>query len=175
MSEADALPPHDVCELCGRPAIVHLTQERFAGPARMRHLCGECADKHPFDGMADDDAAPRAARSLAELMILTGVVFTGMTLGADYFGVGDQPGFGTMQMTGVLAGVVLVVLGALFRSDLLSVAGGVLTVLACLADWLSLGTIAVSRKQTAAIMAAVVVTMLGAWIRMRRRRSSPID
>ncbi len=163
-------PGPDTCELCGKPSCVHFSKEGPDGPVTLRHLCGDCADRHPFDGMSGFDDAPRRRASLANLITVLGAAFAMMALSADYLRIGGEGGFGWRQKSGVLLGAAVTLIGAIFRVDVLAVCGAALFVFAGAADWLGFGEgSGISTRQEFALLLAAGMVFAGLYVRHRRR------
>lgn len=123
-----------LCEKCGRPALVHVTNE-IGHEGMVRHYCMECAGRQ-------DQIPRRGDRRLNRglVLMLLGTFTLTFSLFADQIGFGQSPGFGWKQDITLVLGVVLVGVGTLVRASTLFLMGGIIAVLALLADWLHLGS-----------------------------------
>jgi hypothetical protein len=99
-----------------------------------RHFCLEHAeDFQPFTGSAESGAGPQRL-SVGSLMVMVGL-FLGVT-GAvgSWIGIGSSPGVGWLQLVGMGAGALFVLLGALIGMDAVEVIGAVVFGIAAGAD-----------------------------------------
>ena len=123
-----------MCERCGLPASVHITNEEGQA-VTCRHLCLQCA--------ADEDVViPTRERALnrAVVLIAFGLAVLLLSLLADPLSFGRCEGFGWKQFTGVGIGAVLTVVGAMLQIRVLFLLGLMMAALAVLADWLGFGS-----------------------------------
>jgi len=108
---------------------------------------------------------------VSSLIIAVGVLFAVLGVSFDLFGMKGAAGFGWKQQGGVVVGVLLVVLGALLRADVLAIGGAVLFGAAALADvYGTLGSPGVGWKQRLAVAAGVLLILMGIWLRKRKRQ-----
>ncbi len=115
------------CEICGSPAIVHITHEDHQG-VLVRHLCLACADGEQQALHTWNRGVDRAA-----VLAVLGLSILVISVFADHLGFGRSPGFAWKQEAGVLLAALLLLTGALIRVPTLSVCGllaGGVTVLA---------------------------------------------
>lgn len=126
-------PTSPLCETCGAPADVHISNVQN-GVATLRHFCADCED-----AVVRDLASRRNRVGDAAVFIVLGVVVLGMSVLADAVRLGATDGFGKQQWGALLAGGLLLLLGAVTRARTLLVLGCVTVILAALADLLALG------------------------------------
>lgn len=120
------------CEVCGEPAIVHISSENADG-ATLRHLCLQCAAD-------EDEVLPRDQRlNLAAILLVVGLFILIISLFADALAFGGHEGFGWQQQIGLALAGVLVLTAAVMRTSTLLVIGLMTCVITVLADWLGLG------------------------------------
>jgi len=132
----DPLGAPGVCELCGRPARVHVLEGYAAGRPLRRCFCVPCA--------AAPSSSPRAAQArparlrLRIVVGLAGVALALVGLLGDQLIPEGHAGFGWYQRIGALIGALVLFIGMLVRAEVV-VAGGALFLGAALcADWFGL-------------------------------------
>jgi len=120
------------CEVCGEPAIVHISNED-ANKATLRHLCLQCAAD-------EDDVQPREQMlNRAAVLLVVGLFILMISLFADVLAFGRSEGFGWQQQAGLALAAVLVLTAALMRIPTVLVIGLMIGAITVLADWLGLG------------------------------------
>jgi hypothetical protein len=158
------------CERCSAPARVFVLEGYVDGQPVRHHFCLECADsayRHYLDRGA---GVIRPRLSFGSLLIIVGLLLTAVGASVDELGLHGSGGFGWKQQGGLLIGMVVLVLGALLRVDILAIVGAILVGAAALADVFGpVGSPGVGWKQGALILAGLLV--LAAGIFMRRRRA----
>lgn len=132
------MPPPDsnpsLCEVCRQPGRVRILYDYQGAQPVFRHFCLEHAeDFQPFTGSAESGAGPQRL-SVGSLMVMVGL-FLGVT-GAvgSWIGIGSSPGVGWLQLVGMGAGALFVLLGALIGMDAVEVIGAVVFGIAAGAD-----------------------------------------
>ena len=125
-----------VCEQCGAPANVHIT-DLAAGVPGMRHLCRLCADDS-YTGV--ERVTPRVRSALAAVIITVGLYIVALSTLADILEFGGSAGFGLMQSAGLIVAGIILLLGAITKAPALLIIGLITGVLALLADWLAFGS-----------------------------------
>jgi len=107
------------------------------------------------------------------LLLASGVILGFLAVFADHLGIGGNGGFGWKQSVGLCTGLLLALLGSVFRVDLMAVGGFALLVLSLLADVLGVGrSPGLGQRQTAALIIALTLVASGLWLRRRRERNS---
>lgn len=126
-------PSRPKCELCGAPAIVHITHEDHQG-VLVRHLCLSCADGEQRALHTWNRGVDRAA-----VLAVMGVLVLIISIFADRLGFGRSPGFDWKQEAGVVLAALLLLTGALIRVPTLSVCGLLAGGVTILADRIGFG------------------------------------
>lgn len=127
-----------ICSRCGAPAKVHALTGYRSGKPVHAHFCLKCADSayEEFLGAGSGPSRPRSRPSAGTLLILAGVLLALVGAVAGRLPFGGSAGFGMVQQIGGIVGVVLVLLGAVLRVDLVVVVGTVVIGLAVIGDFL---------------------------------------
>ncbi len=166
-----------VCDACGAEARVHLLEGYRGGLPAGRSLCFDCADLVRRVDRVGGLGIGRSRRGLSIILACSGVALAALGLLGDRLGIGDTPGIGWLQRSGLAVGALFVVLGALLRIDLIAVAGTILFGLAAIADLLkgAAGDV-IGWKQQSAILVGAFITCLGVMLGLRsrsRERANP--
>src|SRR5262245_14199179 len=114
-------PAATACVVCGRPASVVVVTEDDLGSRTSQDFCLECAERRP-------PVPSRAGRAaLWELaprwLVRIGAVIALLAVSADYLGIAGRHGFGWRQLAGGEVGTLVLVVGVLLRSGLLTLTG----------------------------------------------------
>ena len=125
-----------VCEQCGAPANVHIT-DLAAGVPGMRHLCRQCADD-AHSGV--DRVTERGRSALAAVIIAVGLYIVALSTLADILEFGGSAGFGSVQSAGLIVAGIILLLGAIAKAPVLLIIGLITGVIDLLADWLAFGS-----------------------------------
>lgn len=123
-----------VCEKCGAPALVNITNDESQGPT-MRHLCLHCAD-------VEETSSRRGYRNLdyGAILMAVGLFVLLLSLLADWLAFGvDSAGFGWKQRIGLVLAGVMVTIAAIVQVPTLMIIGLLLGGLTLLADLLAFG------------------------------------
>jgi len=116
----------------------------------------------PDQSSVSEHRADRPRLKVSGLLVLFGLLMGFIALGADYLGISGQTGFGWYQRLGLLIGMALVVMGSLFRVDVMCVVGVVLLILSLTADFLHVGmSPGIGRRQQFAMGLAVATLVAG--------------
>lgn len=162
-------PVARLCESCGGPAQVTALQGYANGKPVRRQFCLRCADRALDLHEGRTAPPPRRRLSPAALLLLGGLVLVLVGLLAGDFGDPARRGFGAYQLAAVLAGTLLVTVGAMLRADVVAVAGTILFGLGVLADlFVAVGATGVGWRQAAAMV--VGLTSMGAGLALRHLR-----
>ncbi|MEE9293586.1 MAG: LPXTG cell wall anchor domain-containing protein [Phycisphaerae bacterium] len=161
------IEPESVCENCGAPANVHIS-DVTRGVAKIRNLCAGCVDeieRHRINY--------RRRTGDAVTLIVFGLIVLVLSVLADFLPLGGEEGFGWRQRQGVVIGGILVLLGAIVRARAILLIGIMMTVLSMLADWLAFGRAeGFGSQQMLGSAMGVAVVALGLWLARRRNRRS---
>jgi len=152
-----------VCEACGADANIHISN-LVAGVATMRHFCQNCVDAAEAD-------RPRFQRhrGAAGTVGAVGLIALILSVFADRLKLGSSVGFGWWQNLGVVAGVVVIVLGAATRAPALLIIGLITCSLAVLADWLAFGSAeGFGILQIAGTSLGLILVAVAIWINRAR-------
>lgn len=124
--------PKAICERCGKPAIVHITNDESGSPG-IRHLCLDCAE-----AQAD---LPHAEPGLnfSALLISVGLFVLAISVFAEVLGFGSDEGFGWQQLVGLTVAGVLVLSGATIRIPTIVAIGLMIGGITILADYMDIG------------------------------------
>jgi di/tricarboxylate transporter len=113
---------------------------------------------------------PDRKRNRAALLAILGLIILVLSIGADFFAFGRAEGFGWKQMSGVLCGAVLVLIGAVVRTQTVALAGLILGGLSLLADWLRFGkSPGFGGEQTLGTLLGVILLLVGLSLSFRKR------
>ncbi len=121
-----------VCEKCGAPALVNITNDEEQGPT-MRRLCLACADLEETAG-----AERRRHLNYGAILISAGAFVLLLSILADWLGF-DAGAFGWKQRGGLLLAGVLVTTAAIVQVPTLLVIGLLFGGLTLLADLVGFG------------------------------------
>jgi hypothetical protein len=157
---------------------VNVLEGYVGGQPTRRHFCLECADVAYGLYIEGGTGRTRPRPHLSSLLIAAGLLLALVGASVDLLGIEGHAGFGWKQQAGLVVGTLLVALGALLRVDALAIGGALLFGVAALADvYGTVGTPGVGWRQRAAILAGLVVVLVGFYARERRlsRRLSGAD
>lgn len=126
-----------LCCECGRPARVRILETYLAGEPVIKHFCFHCADGY-FGESTRQDLPPVHRPSLGSLMVLAGLFIGLISLLGDHLGVHSDSIFGWYKQSELVAGILLVCLGAFWRVDVIGVVGLLLIALVFSANLLGL-------------------------------------
>ena len=150
------------CEHCERPARVHILKGYLEGQPIRQSLCIACADavdEHFLSNVTE--RSPRRS-GLATLLTVTGLLLVAVGATVDELGIHTSVGFGLKQQACLLLGAFVVLLGSLWRVDVLTALGSLLFAAAALADVLQPGgSPGVGWLQGAAIVAGLLCLATG--------------
>lgn len=158
------------CVICGRPASINVHQGTDGGEPIIRHYCLECADEREVESPSPEQAAVSAGLSHGGLLMLMGGLLAFLAIGADFLGISGQTGFGWFQRLGVLFGLLLVIVGAVFRVGTLSVFGLILFVVSLFADFLGIGeSPGMGSRQQITLALSIALLAGGTFVQRRTR------
>ena len=157
------------CPVCGSESMVTVVSETDEGA--LRQFCRECDRRSRW---YERSGVRHIASGSARLLIYAGAVLVLLTITADRLSISGREGFGWRQITGAEVGFLCIVLGLLVRGALLGVAGLFLLVLSLGADILRVGHSPGLgwRKQTALVLATLLLAAGMLWQRALRRRAA---
>ena len=162
------------CEVCGRPARVHILENYGHGQPIIRRFCLHCALENPRPVPVPEQAAPRTR--ITALIALVGVAIGVLGVLGDTLTLESHAGFGWFQRLGVFVGALIVFVATLLRADLIAL-GGIFIVMGSLcADWFGLARApGIGWKQQALLACSGACLMLALLGRIRsnhaRRRA----
>lgn|GEM_PF-1330306 len=160
-----------VCEKCGAPSVVHVSNQIPGKGLVIRHFCLRCAQTH--DGL-DVSATTEGEHRLSDAaaLITAGTFILVLSLLADWLQLGGTEGFGYQQIGGVIVGGVLLLLGAIVRAPILLVFGLIIGVMSLLADRFPVGAAeGFGSNQIVGTLLGLVSIAAGV-LSARRKRSS---
>lgn len=158
------------CQVCGRPARVRILEDYVAGSPVYRQYCLTCADAHEIGRTVDDMDANRPRTTTGTLIVIAGLTFGMFGVFGHRFGIAWTAGLGPRQQAGIVAGVLLIMLGALLRVDAVAVVGMVVFGLAACADLIGLGGFGGSNVgQQLFIAVGLMLTCIGLALRWRAK------
>jgi len=150
------------CEVCGKPALVHISSEDADGTT-LRHLCLQCA--------ANEDQPPPRDRilNLAAVLLVVGLFVLMISLFADALALGRHEGFGWQQLAGLALAGVLTLTAAVMRTPTLLVIGLMMGSSIILADSLGFGSDEdFGMQQIAGLLLGLLLIGAG-WLVARRK------
>ena len=161
------------CETCAAPVRVFVLEGYRDGQRVERHYCLRCACSASAVPLGPRIRVPRL--SAFALVALVGVGLGTVGGFADALVPEVHAGFGWFQRCGVVAGALLVFLGALLHTDLIALGGLALFATALGIDWLGADGHApgVGWKQQIALALCVVCLLVAVFGRLRLPRVPP--
>ena len=159
-----------VCEKCGLPALVHISDQVPDKGMVVRHYCMHCADEHDrLDAQLPASGDNRLSDAAA--LFVAGVFVLVLSLFADFLRLGGSSGFGLQQLGGVLVGAVLMLLGAIVRAPTMLVFGAITVGLSVVADMIPVGAAeGFGTNQLAGTILGTVLIGVAVWRAKRSRR-----
>lgn len=165
-NHADGRGPGDVCQVCGLRARVRVLLDYRDGQPVLGQFCLTCADGAAarYYASSGDPAARR--EWVARLCMLAGVAICAVAALGDFLNIAGHSGFGWQQRSGILIGIMLVILAALLRIDVFAIAGAFLLALSALADVIHVGQSAgFGWKQEGCIIVGIAVLAVALYLR----------
>jgi hypothetical protein len=160
-----------VCDSCAAPARVRILDGYRDGAPQIRTLCLRCAEGDAPPVL--DAAGVKERLPVSTLLAVVGISLAFVGLFGDTLTFTVAAGFGWYQKIGAAVAVVLILLGALLKTDLIVLSGGFLFLLACGADWLGgARTPGFGWKQELAVLLAVMFVAAAMLGRTRVRAGS---
>jgi hypothetical protein len=166
----DASLGEPLCEKCGEPYRVRILKGYKSGKPMIGHYCFGCSDRivEERSGLTDMTGLKHPL-DLSTLTIFFGVLISFVGLFSDYMGLWEIERFSILQRIIIGSGAVFVVMGGLFRIDMMIVVGGVLLGVSGLADTVGISGIGgIGWKQQTAILFGMAVIVIGIWQRWRK-------
>lgn len=114
-------PAPPACDVCGRPAVVHVLDRYLRGQPRLLRFCAACRARTHFGPAGAEAEAPRIR--LSSLLALAGLACCLVGVFGDSLVLPSRPGFGLVQGGGLLLGLLIFFVGGLLRADLIALAG----------------------------------------------------
>lgn len=157
------------CEVCGEGARVRVLEGYVCGEPSFRLYCLTCVESATVNEPRTTPQSRRERLGLASLMIVAGMGLGLVAVFADKLGLEGSAGFGRKQTVGALMGAILILIGALAHVDLLAMLGTALFGLCLFVDIVRIGVSpGVGNKQAVAILMALVMIVMGVWLRRWR-------
>ena len=180
---ADQISQGGSCAVCAAPARVRILLDYQDGGPVLGQYCLSCADSAPDRYYASKGDASTRTEWFARVCLLGGVAICLVAALGDFLHIAGNAGFGWQQRTGILIGIILVLLAAILRIDILGIAGAILLCLSALADVIHVGQSAgFGWKQEGCMFAAIAVISIGLYLRRmgiaadpRRQRAATSD
>ena len=162
----------NVCQTCAQPARTCVLRGYAGGEPQYERYCFDCVDR--YDQAACPIAASRAKTriSVGSIMLTLGLLLGVFVLSSDFLGTRGGAGVGPIQGTGLVAGAVFIILGALLSIEPLLAGGALIFGICATADLFALGTVSLGigwREQTG-LLAAGLLVISGVYARRRARR-----
>ncbi|TWT44046.1 hypothetical protein RAS1_04520 [Phycisphaerae bacterium RAS1] len=150
------------CHECGKSAAVRVLRGYSHGVPDFRDLCLSCADER-------DRAAVRQQRRETQLptkalLLMAGCMLMLIALSWDFLSLATRPGFGVFQRLGTALALVLVLLGAVSRTDVIAIMGAAMLALSLGADVLATDHVpGIGWKQQFVLLVGVGACGLAVW------------
>lgn len=160
------------CQVCGQPARVKILEGYLSGEPVFRHFCFACAERFHRDMSALETGGPGRRLSYGVLLTLVGFMIVGLGALGDHLGIHGSRGFGWYQLLILGLGLLLMILGALTRVEIMAVMGTLIAGLTACSDLLRLsGAPGVGWKQQTALVLGLVLAAVGILMLLSRDKS----
>jgi hypothetical protein len=150
------------CQGCGEPVRVWVMQGYRRGKPVMGKFCMSCSDQLGLWFETDKPGREKERLGMDSLFIILGLLVGILGIIGDHVGIRGFIGLAWHQQIGFTLGALLVIIGILFRIDLVVVVGAVVFVFSAFSDTLGLvGSNGFGWKQEFAVLAGLVMILIG--------------